>query len=145
MSLYPVEESLDDYFTRIIKQAAEEVFNELGSGHSEAVYEAAMVVELGLKHIPVRTQVPCPIYYKHTYLVGMGIIDILVYNRFVLELKAVAKTTSKDVQQVLKYLDYGYKYGFLINFPQGSDEVQILTINKDEGDYPYDETTGAAS
>lgn len=141
---YPKDPSVKEYFSNHIKEAAEEVFNELGSGHSEAVYEAAMVTELGLRNIPARTQVPCPIYYKQIYLVGNGFIDILLYNRYVIELKAVAKTTSKDINQLLRYLEDGYTLGFLINFPQGSDEVEILTIDKSEGDYTYDETPSSA-
>lgn len=106
----------------VIEAAATEVFYELGSGHSEAVYEAALEVELLNRGFDVRRQVPCPISYKGV-VVGVGYIDILIGAQYVLELKVVTKLTDKDETQVKKYLE-GNQKGILINFnPLGAVEV----------------------
>lgn len=114
-----------------IKDAAQEVFEGLGNGHSEAVYESAMGVELALRNIgPIITrQVPCPIIYKGI-TVGVGYIDIHIHNIMLLELKAVTKLTNKDEQQVRKYLTgTGLKFGLLINFGTASEEVDIVEVH----------------
>ena len=87
-----------------VKTAAGIVHGVLGNGHTESVYEAALEVELGIQGISnIRRQVPCPVNYKGCF-VGNGIIDILIYNLFIVEIKAVAKLSAKDEAQVKKYL-----------------------------------------
>lgn len=112
-----------------IKEAAAEVFKDLGSWHSEIVYQTALQVELGIRDIrPVRTEVPCPIFYK-TQMVGIGYIDILIDNILVVELKAVARLNVRDEMQLRKYLiSTSIRDGLLINFPQGNNEIEIVEI-----------------
>lgn len=113
-----------------VKDAAQEVFDGLGCGHSEAVYQSAMAVELGLRNIEqfIRCQVPCPIEYKG-FTVGVGFIDILIENVMIVELKAISKLSKKDEVQVIKYLTgTGLKFGLLINF--GTFEtVEIIEVH----------------
>lgn len=105
--------------------SANEVFNELGSGHTEAVYEAALSFELMLNGFAtVARQVPCALVYKG-FNVGVGYIDIWVHN-VIVELKSVAKLTPKDVQQVRKYLQaIDLDYGLLINFGNSLEIVEV--------------------
>lgn len=115
----------------IVTHAANEVYNELGSGHTETVYESAMEVELGIKDLgPVRRQVPCPIYYKG-YVVGTGFIDMLIDNILVVEMKAVNRLSNKEQQQVRKYMtSTGLDHGLLINF--GNElEVEEVFLTKE--------------
>lgn len=117
-----------------IKDCAKAVFDELGTGHSEAVYESAMVVEMGLRDIggPVVRQVPCPILYKG-YTVGVGYIDIMIGDFLLVELKSVAKLTSRDELQVRKYLlGSGMAHGLLINFTQAPNTSIKLNNGKIE-------------
>lgn len=112
-----------------VKDCAHAVYNELGAGHSEAVYESAMVVEMGLRDIegPIMRQVACPVTYKG-FNVGMGYIDILVSYFLLIELKTVAKLTKRDETQVRKYLaSTGLSAGLLINF--NSENVEIAEIH----------------
>lgn len=114
--------------------AAYEVFNELGFGHSEVIYEAALSIQLHLQDIPNRRQVPVNVTYKG-YNVGTGYIDLLVDERFVVELKSVAKLSGKDVQQARKYLTAtGLDLGLLINYGQNLEFVEIRK------DVTYDQT-----
>ncbi|QQG38439.1 MAG: GxxExxY protein [Candidatus Woesearchaeota archaeon] len=106
-----------------IQKIAKDVFNELGSGHAEAVYQKAMEVGLRLEKIPYENQRIVPIYYKR-YNVGQGIPDIIVNEgnngKIVIELKAVgSKLSNKEEVQLRKYMEVlGIKKGILINFPQ---------------------------
>lgn len=110
----------------ITEFSARLVFNEMGSGHTESVYEAALAVELSLNDFVVTRQVPCPLTYKG-YTVGVGYIDILLPD-LPIELKSVSKLTPKDVQQVRKYLQaIDLDYGLLINF--GTD-LEIVEVKK---------------
>lgn len=111
----------------IVKECAQEVFNLLGAAHSEAVYEAAMEIELIERKLGnIKRQVPCPIYYKG-YLVGIGYIDILINNNIIVELKSVAKLTNKDKTQLEKYMaGMALKDGLLINFNPSLEKVEVV-------------------
>ena len=115
-----------------VQDAAKEVFQELGSGHPEVVYETALELELRLRDTvgPILRQVPCPIRYKgHT--VGVGFIDMLLDDVVVVELKAVAKLSGRDETQVVKYLaGVRLNTGLLINFNQVSGEVDAVELSR---------------
>lgn len=146
----------------ITASSAQEVFSLLGSGHSENVYETAMDIELKLQGIlDHRRQVPCVLIYKHQP-VGTGFIDILVNNYLIVEIKAIAKLTNKDEQQVRKYLAAtGLNHGLLINFGNELEIVQVHPVDcyiNDDPSFPnhvcgrlpheegnYDETPSAES
>lgn len=117
------------WLTDTTKKAAKIVHEELGNGHTENVYEAALEIELGIQGIySIRRQVPCPITYKGRF-VGNGILDLLLYDLFIIEIKAVAKLTSKDEVQVKKYLQsYGIEKGLLVNF---GPELEIWEVLND--------------
>lgn len=113
-----------------VEEAAGTVFRIMGSGHSEAVYEASLDVELMLRKIIRRRQVPCTLTYK-LEVVGTGFIDILVDNSLIVEIKAIAKLTNKDEQQVRKYLKAtGLDEGLLINF---GNDLEIIRVQKSPG------------
>lgn len=113
----------------VVIQSAETVFGIMGSGHSEAVYEASLDVELMLRKIARRRQVPCILKYK-LEVVGTGFIDILVENHLIVEIKSIAKLTNKDEQQVRKYLKAtGLYEGLLINF---GNDLEIIRVQKNE-------------
>lgn len=113
-----------------VRNCATEVFSEMGSGHTEAVYEACMALELShcntLYPVNITRQVPCPLKYKG-FTIGVGFIDIMV-DGLVVELKAVSKITPKDVQQVRKYLEaLDLENGLLINF---GNDLEIVEVQK---------------
>ena len=107
-----------------IKKLAEDVFNALGSGYEEAVYEKAMEVALRLAKIPYENQRVLPVFYKN-FAVGISRPDLIINDikgneKIVLELKATpSKTGPKEEVQLQKYLEsLKMKKGVLINFPQ---------------------------
>ena len=111
----------ENKLTDTILGAAFEVHKVLGPGLKEEVYEAALAVELGLRGIRCRRQVPVPVVYK-----GVDIgdpqhpkrIDVLVEESVVVECKALA--TPKDPvfrAQCLTYLKMtGLRVGLVLNF-----------------------------
>lgn len=96
--------------------AAIEVRRTLGPGYLESVYEKALCIELGMRNIEFRCQVPTTIKYKGTD-VGDGRIDLLVDGLLLVELKTVDALTAVHQAQVISYLKAtNKKLGLLINF-----------------------------
>ena len=96
--------------------AALEVHRHLGPGFLESVYEEALAVELGLRHVTFRRQVPIAVEYK-LVPVGQARLDLLVGGCLVVELKAVECLLPVHVAQVLSYLKTTRNsLGLLINF-----------------------------
>lgn len=97
--------------------AAFEVYNTLGPGLLESVYEKAMMVELQSRGLSVQTQHPVEIHYKNT-LVGSDLrLDLLVENRLVIELKSVETLLPVHFKQVRTYMKFLDKAAsVLINF-----------------------------
>jgi GxxExxY protein len=105
-----------DRLASVAVAAAIEVHRNLGPGFLESVYERAMCVELGLRNVPFRRQVPVIVDYKGQH-VGEGQIDLLVSDRLVVELKAVEALAPLHGVQVRSYLKAtGLTLGILINF-----------------------------
>jgi GxxExxY protein len=107
-----------------IKKIAEDVFDTLGSGYAEEVYEKAMEVGFRLAKIPYENQRILPVFYKN-FAVGMSKPDLIVKDekggeKIILELKATPSQTGlKEEVQLQKYLQTLHmKKGIIINFPQ---------------------------
>jgi GxxExxY protein len=97
--------------------AAFEVYNTLGPGLLESVYEKAMIVELKSRGLSVQTQFPVEVHYKNT-LIGSDLrLDLLVENKLIIELKSVETLNSVHFMQVRTYMRLLDKSaGILINF-----------------------------
>ncbi|MEM9882587.1 MAG: GxxExxY protein [Planctomycetota bacterium] len=76
--------------------AAIEVHRHFGPGFLESTYHSALLIELDLREIPFRSEVPVELDYKG-HKVGQGRIDLLVDERLVVELKST-DTGPKPVQ-----------------------------------------------
>lgn len=102
--------------TKII-DAAMQVHRELGPGLLESVYEVCLIEELRNRGLEVRSQVRLPIVYKGKELHKEFIIDLLVENKIVIELKAIEDLMPIHEVQLVTYLKLsGMKLGYLINF-----------------------------
>jgi GxxExxY protein len=102
--------------TKII-DAAMQVHRELGPGLLESVYEVCLIEELRNRGLEVQCQVRLPIVYKGKELKKEFIIDLLVENKIVIELKAVEDLLPVHEVQLVTYLKLsGMKLGYLINF-----------------------------
>ena len=92
------------------------MYNELGYGYLESVYQEALAIEFKLQGIPSEPQKPVAVTYKG-HPVGEGKLDFLVDQELVVELKAVEDLAPIHKAQVISYLrSTGLRLGLLINF-----------------------------
>jgi GxxExxY protein len=111
------EDEEDDPLTRAVIGAAIEVHRIMGPGLLESVYQRCLCHELELRKIPFRPLVKLPVRYKGLALGDDLVLDILVDDRLILELKAVEKLDGVHEAQLLTYLRLsGVRLGLLLNF-----------------------------
>jgi GxxExxY protein len=97
--------------------AAMEVYNQLGNGFLEAVYQDALVLELRLRKIAFQEQTPLELTYKGQTLRHTYVPDLIVFDKIVVELKAISILGPNEEAQLLNYLKAtGMRLGLLINF-----------------------------
>jgi GxxExxY protein len=97
--------------------AAIEVHRHLGPGLLESSYHACLCRELHLRGISYDRQVELPVQYKGVQLLKGYIIDLLIDNSLIVEIKAVAKLLPIHSAQLLTYMRLqGLSSGLLMNF-----------------------------
>lgn len=100
-----------------ILDASIAVHKEMGPGLLESVYHECLVKELSLRSIKLNTMVAIPLQYKGYSLNKDYVIDILVEDEIIVELKAVEAILPVHEAQIISYLKLADKrLGFLINF-----------------------------
>ena len=101
----------------IILKASISVHHEMGPGLLESVYQHCMVRELAARGTSVAQTVPVPLLYKGEPLDKDYVIDVLVEDEIIIELKAVDGLLPIHEAQLLSYLRLANKkLGYLINF-----------------------------
>lgn len=107
--------------------AAMDVYNELGSGFLEPVYQEALEKEFLMRNLPYRREASLTIYYKNEPLLKQYIADFICYNNIIVELKALDKLNSNHEAQVINYLKASkMELGLLINF--GSNRLEYKRL-----------------
>ncbi len=107
---------LHQELTEKIIKAYYKVYNILGYGFLEKVYERAMCIELDKMGLGFEPQKAIKVYYDNQ-LVGEYNADILVENKVVVELKAAKALVSDNEAQLLNYLKATkMEVGILFNF-----------------------------
>ncbi len=121
--------------THSIIGAAYAVYQELGPGLDESLYEAAMCEELTLCGIPFVRQPIFEVHYKGKRI-GERRIDLLVAEKVIVELKAVEILTPLHKSQLLTYLKISQrKLGLLINFNSAILKEGIKRVLSPRGIY----------
>ena len=93
------------------------MYNELGPGLLESVYEKALRYELELRGLNVKSQVPVDIIYKGVSVGSDLRLDIIVEDTLIIELKSVESLLPVHFKQVRTYLKLLDKQvGLLVNF-----------------------------
>jgi GxxExxY protein len=106
-----------------------EVYNELGSGFLEKVYQNAMYFELKAKGYKVDAQKQIKVYFKKQ-LVGEYYSDLLVEDKVIVELKATELLMNVHVAQTLNYLKATeIEVGLLLNFGDEPEFKRIIYTN----------------
>jgi len=106
-----------DPLTKAVIGAAIEVHRNLGQGLLESAYEECLEYELNEKGLSVRRQVVMPVVYKTRTLKKGYVIDLLIQDKLIIELKAIDRTHDVHEAQLLTYLRFsGKQVGLLLNF-----------------------------
>lgn len=124
----------------VLRALTQDIYDKLGSGFDEVVYQKAFEVGLRLRAVPYEAQRIVPVFYEGFYI-GEGKPDLIVGNgadRVVIELKAVESVGHKERTQIENYLQVlNLSFGLLINFPQPTkskaarDGVEFIEVTKE--------------
>ena len=105
----------------VLRALTQDIYDKLGSGFDEVVYQKAFEVGLRLRRIPYEAQRVVPVFYEGFYI-GEGKPDLIVGDgteKVIIELKAVESVGHKERAQIENYLRVlDIPRGLLINFPQ---------------------------
>ena len=94
-----------------------QVYNTLGSGFLESVYQEALAIEFTKRGIPFVKEKNLKIYYDGHELKQTYRADFVCYDSIIVELKAVSDLNDSHRSQVYNYLKAtGFRLGLLYNF-----------------------------
>ncbi len=115
--------------TEKIIGAAMNVYNTLGYGFLEKVYENSLMIELGLSELKAVQQYPIEVYYRGQ-LVGDYIADIIVEDKIIIELKSIENLSRIHEVQLVNYLKaINKEVGILLNFGKEKLEFKRKVLN----------------
>jgi GxxExxY protein len=118
-----------DITGKIIK-AYYNVYNKLGYGFLEKVYENSMMIELNKFNLKCKNQVPIKVYYD-SKTVGEYFADIIVENVIILELKASESLCKEHEIQLVNYLKAtNIEVGLLFNFGKKAEFKRKVLTNE---------------
>ncbi|MCL5795642.1 MAG: GxxExxY protein [Patescibacteria group bacterium] len=119
--------------TYILRGIFFKVYNALGPGLNERIYQRAICKELTKLKIPHDVEKQVNIYYEKEKI-GSNKLDLLVNNKIIIEIKSTEHNDSKWLNQTIGYLkSTGYKLALLVNF--GGQKLIIKRfINQSKND-----------
>lgn len=123
---------IENELSYLIRGGIFKVYNNLGPGLLESVYEAALAFELQKQGLSVRTQVALPVIYEDAQL-DLGFrIDIMVNELVIIEVKSIEALNEVHHKQVLTYLKLANKkLGILVNF--NTENIANAIVRKVNG------------
>ena len=118
--------------TEIIIHSFYKVYNTLGYGFLEKVYENSLFLELQKNNLMVKQQYPINVFYDDK-VVGEYFADLLVNDKIILELKTAKKISQENEFQLINYLKAtGFEIGLLLNFGEKAEFVRKIFTNDNE-------------
>jgi GxxExxY protein len=124
-----------------------DVYNELGYGFLESVYEESMGIALSDAGISIERQVPVPVWFRGREI-GVFRADLLVDRKVLLELKSARSIESAHEAQLLHYLKATeVEIGLLLNFGHRAQFRRLIFDNprKQIRENPRESVAGVAS
>ena len=110
-----------ELISKILEAFFKRVYQQLGYGFLEKVYENAMAIELRRMGLKVEQQVPIDVYYEGQ-VVGRYVADLVVEDTVIVEMKATRQILKEHEAQLLNYLRATtYEVGLLLNFGPRAD------------------------
>ena len=94
-----------------------EVYNEMGSGFLESVFQECLEIEFAERIVPFVSHQRLRLRYKRKPLRSVFVPDFICFENIIVEIKALSDLTGAHRAQVHNYLKAtGYRLGLLINF-----------------------------
>lgn len=116
--------------TDIILKSFFEVYNELGNGFLESVYENALYIVITGYGLSVERQKNIPVFFRRD-IVGDFKADLIVDEKVILELKAVRVLDHTHEAQLINYLKAtNIEIGLLLNFGRKPEFKRFIYDNK---------------
>ena len=113
--------------TYSIRGCLNAVYQELGCGFLEKVYQEALEIEFMDRGIPFKREVKLDISYKGRVLKQEYIADFVCFDKIIVELKAVSNLDEVHDAQVFNYLKAtGYDLALLVNFGEKPLRIKRL-------------------
>jgi GxxExxY protein len=113
-----------------------EVYNELGHGFLESVYEQAMMIALSEAGLHVDRQLPINVHFRGQ-VVGEFRADIVVNNQVIVEIKAARAIESAYEAQIMHYLRAtDVEIGLLMNFGPKPEFKRFIYDNERKNERP---------
>ena len=105
------------------------VYNALGYGFLEKVYETALVIELSKNGFEVKRQAPIKVYYDGQ-LIGDYYCDLIIDDLILIELKSVENIAIAHQKQTINYLKASeFEVALLLNFGDTPQVKRLLFTN----------------
>jgi len=115
--------------TKTIIGCAYRVYNKMGFGFLESVYEKCLLIELRKAGLDTESRKPITVYYEGE-IVGEFVADIIANDAIIIELKSVRRIIKAHEVQLVNYLvATGKPVGLILNF--GERKVEIKRKVKD--------------
>lgn len=110
--------------------ACMEVYNEMGHGFLEAVYQECLELEFGDRGIPFASQRQLSLSFKGRKLKTVYVPDFFCFEKIVVEIKGVSKVTDSHRAQTINYLKATeMRLGLLVNFGDSGKLVYERLVN----------------
>ncbi len=107
----------ENEISKLVFNAALKVHKALGPGLLESAYESCLFYELKKTGLKTERQKTLPLIYEDIKLDAGYRIDIIIEDKFIIEIKAVEILNDVHLAQLLTYLKLSdCKLGMLINF-----------------------------
>ena len=128
-----IEIEEDSKYVKLLRPSIEQIFEDLGYGHTESIYHSAMKIVLQDLRLMFETEVSIPIIFRDRQI-GFERADLIVNKELVIELKSInfSKSCIEDsIEQCKRYMrESGISNGLVIIFPKRANvDLQILPIN----------------
>ena len=121
---------LHEEITESIIKSYYKVYNKLGYGFLEKVYENSMAFELRKAGLEVKCQHPISVLYENE-IVGEYFADIIVNDVVVIELKATKEISEENECQLINYLKAtNIELGLLMNFGKVAEYKRKIFLNR---------------
>lgn len=116
--------------TDVILRTFYDVYNDLGHGFLERIYQNAMFLALEEAGLTVDTQRRIKVYFRHKE-VGDYFADIIVNEQVILELKASTRLLNEHELQLTNYLKAtDIEVGLLLNFGKEPEFIRKMWVNE---------------